>query len=241
MVFADKNLKERLNRCISRKGCVNDIHCRKEAENVLHEIMRRSRFNVEKIVAKLSAGGYEFVYPEDVLVFPLPNLKERIEQLERNGVFLPLSLKMWFEIVGAVNLMGSHSDWPVPAYLSNPLLEDREPWYTDPLVVEDSLLDDAFKNWQFRAQVVTEGSELPCRVEISPDASHKANISGGASYELSIQDPSVDTRLSNEPHDVNFVDYLRIAFSWGGFPGTETIKEFPKRFITELQDGLLPI
>ena len=48
----------------------------------------------------------------------------------------------------------------------------------------------------------------------------------------------MDALLENERHSLLFVDYLRLAFQWGGFPGFETASKTPKEF-EFLNDGLL--
>ena len=78
-------------------------------------------------------------------------------------------------------------------------------------------------------------------MEIAPDAFHKANVSGGISYEIRTDVPVIDTLFQNEPHGLTFVEYLRLAFEWGGFPGFEGIRDAPVGFIDELRRGLLPI
>jgi hypothetical protein len=240
IALTDADLKRRLESCIARPDCLSDAECKKEAADILSEIMKRALFNIKSIVARLAATGYVFRYPKRVHVFPLPHIDARIRNLEKQGVFVPLSLAAWFTQVGSVNLMGSHPDWKVPGYCSKPLPGDEEPWYTDPIVVEDGSLDEAYKNWKFQTKVIGDRSSPPV-IEVAPDAAHKANISGGASYEISILAPSVDTTLLNEPHGVAFIDYLRIAFAWGGFPGVEKESDFPRSFIEELTAGLLPL
>jgi hypothetical protein len=67
-------------------------------------------------------------------------------------------------------------------------------------------------------------------------------VSGGASYEMSLAQPVpvVDTILRKEPHNVYFVEYLRIAIGYGGFPGVAGIPGFPMNIIHDLRQGLLP-
>ena len=56
---------------------------------------------------------------------------------------------------------------------------------------------------------------------VAPDALHKANISGGDPYMIAVPAPVADAPLEGYAHDVTFVEYLRIAIGWGGFPGWE--------------------
>jgi hypothetical protein len=61
------------------------------------------------------------------------------------------------------------------------------------------------------------------RICIALDAYHKAEFSGGAPYELALPDARADGELLNERHGLFFVDYLRLAFRWGGFPGYDGV------------------
>jgi hypothetical protein len=81
--------------------------------------------------------GYVFRYPEQAHVFPLLDLDKRIEALEKHELTLPLLLRLWFELVGSVNLMGTHPKWSSSAYSTSDFSDETELWYTDPLVVED--------------------------------------------------------------------------------------------------------
>jgi hypothetical protein len=79
-------------------------------------------------------------------------------------------------------------------------------------------------------------------LSISPDEFVKAEISTGSSYEILVPNLAVDSILKNEWHNSTFLNYLRIAFRWGGFPGFERYPEQlrPGEAIAFLTDGLLP-
>ncbi len=246
--LVDSDLKLRLDKCLMKGDCLALPHVKDEAEEVLTEIMERARANVQIVVRRLSEIGYRFRDTRRKHVYPLIGIDERLSKLEANGVFVPISLKAWFRLVGSVNLMGSHRDCVVQGQrlYNKPGRHDGtnvryRPEYTDPLVVEDVFLDETFENWRFRLENSSGSILEPCYIEIAPDARHKENVSGGAGYKMSLAQPTIDTVLHNEPHNVNFVDYLRIAFWWGGLPGAEFIPEFPMSMIEELRKGLLPI
>jgi len=74
---------------------------------------------------------------------------------------------------------------------------------------------------------------------IAPDALHKADHSGGEPYEIAVPDLRADGEVRNEPHDLFFVDYLRLCFRWGGFPGWEAAGSAAPRELEELRAGLL--
>ena len=71
------------------------------------------------------------------------------------------------------------------------------------------------------------------------DRSKVGRLSGY--YCIRIPNAAVDAPFDNEWHETNFVNYLRKAFEWGGFPGWERDKNPPRDTIARLTEGLLPI
>ena len=63
------------------------------------------------------------------------------------------------------------------------------------------------------------GDDPPYRLPVAPDFYHKADVSGGAEYWIRVPDGSADPAVVDEPHGVTFVEYLRVCFAAGGFPG----------------------
>jgi hypothetical protein len=61
----------------------------------------------------------------------------------------------------------------------------------------------------------------PCNLDLAPDCLHKANISGRAPYGIELPYLGADPVFVHEEHGLAFVDYLRLAFRWGGFPRLE--------------------
>jgi hypothetical protein len=57
---------------------------------------------------------------------------------------------------------------------------------------------------------------------------------------IALPAPVADARLEEEPHDVNFVDYLRIAIAWGGFPGWEQAGANRPAELDHLRRDLIP-
>jgi hypothetical protein len=74
--------------------------------------------------------------------------------------------------------------------------------------------------------------------EIGPDAICKAHRSG-QSYVITLPSVGMDALLENERHGLSFVDYLRLALQWGGFPGFESVGQRPKE-VEFLSNGLPP-
>ena len=105
---------------------------------------------------------------------------------------------------------------------------------TDPLVVYG--LDEGIVELDEEAD--DEDDPTPTAVTIAPDDLHKANTSGGDAYEISIPDLRADGELLNERHSLLFVDYLRLSFRFGGFPGYDGAADVPAD-ISVVKSGLL--
>jgi hypothetical protein len=87
------------------------------AETVTAETMSRVRTNVELLVERLAAAGYELERPEEAHVPPRAALAEQIDELETRVGDLPLSLRGFYEVVGTVDLTQSSGQlvqWHLP-------------------------------------------------------------------------------------------------------------------------------
>ena len=186
-----------------------------DAYAVARETMRRAGGNVDRIIRRLRDIGYRFEHAPvsewvpnlAVHVPPAPDAGERIAHLEATAGMLPLSLRAWYEEVGSVSLMGRHPDWDPHAY-------------PDPLVVE------GLEGWEFEYECWQDAQEqdpeypYPFPLPIAPDALHKQNVSGGEPYGIDLPCAGADASLLFLwQEETTFVEYLRICFQWGGFPG----------------------
>ena len=144
---------------------------------------------------------------------------KRVQRLEKEAGVLPLSVRAFCEVVGAVDLIGRH-----------PILAPARGSVTpDPLVVAgiDELLSE-IGAWEDDDEVLA----------LAPDDLHKANVSGGDPYAIAVPDPKADGVLLNERHELLFVDYLRLCCRFGGLPGYEA-QENPPAEIEGLRRDLL--
>jgi hypothetical protein len=150
-----------------------------------------------------------------------------LDQVEKKlGGPLPISLRCWYEQVGAVNLMGYHSalnpkdirESPDPLVI-DPFMEAIQAWFGEDLEFEE------------------DGIELP----LAPDDISKAFQSGGEPYAIKLPERYADGLLLHERHDTTLVEYLRIVFQWGGFPGWELASKRPDKELDDLREGLLAI
>jgi hypothetical protein len=162
--------------------------------------------SIGKVVDGLNGCGFEFERPEDVFPGPEKGAAEAIRRIEREVGALPLALKLFWVQVGSVDLCGAHPGW-----------QGCE--YPDPLVVAPPSfavgeLEDFLADRENRLR-----HNYPYVVPIAPDFYHKARVSGGMFYNISVPSVADDPPLNDEWHTTTFVDYLETAIHWGGFPG----------------------
>ena len=176
----------------------------------------------------------------DANVFSPPSQEEtaRLRDLENKGMFLPLSLRGWFEEVGDVNLSGAH---PSLCFWED---ENFPGIYADPLMVSLDHFMFELEGWLEEreagedpepiAPVIGLDAQLKARLAIADDL-----LDDG--YTIELPDTTADAPFAGEPHRTSFVNYLRIAFRWGGFPGWERQPKRPEKELKFLTEGLLPI
>ncbi len=142
---------------------------------------------------------------------------------------IPLALQVWHASVAGVNLVGLHPE------LAPPGLE------TDPLFIAPlRSVTDAALVWEEQHPV--KEIRPPFQMPVSPPARVKAgNSAGGAPYAITLPNAALDALVENEPHHLTFVDYLRLAFEWGGFPGCADLSGDPPRLISRLKERMLPL
>lgn len=183
----------------------------RESRAIIAETMRRARHNVELLVEALPTLGYRFEHPDRVHVPPPPGLAEQLDGLERTIGVMPLALRAWLEQVGTVDLVGTHPEWPLRK--------------SDPLQV-DGDVDYWRSEFELRTEDGLIGPDEPFLVELSADALHKADISGGPPYGVAVPNPGVDGLLYGEWHQTTFMTYVRIAFRYAGFAGYDYPDDF---------------
>jgi len=194
---------------------------------------------------------------------PSSKVADEIAEIEEwAGSPLPLSLRAWCEIVSSVSLVGTHpalsfqAEAQTPMMFINPdfhrdaagevaklraagvkattvLKTPPQPRLADPLEITCSL-------YQQEPYDEDEDEGLGRRLILGRDDELKAGISGlGELYGIKIPSSGADA-LFEDWHKTSFVNYLRIAFQWGGFPGCERYSKRPEKEIAHLREGLLP-
>jgi hypothetical protein len=200
-----------------------------DALAVAYETMQRVEANLRTVIARLKGIGYQFQtesMPDGsetpVHLPPKPGAQKLMRRLEKAaGGPMPLSLRAFYEVVGAVDLNGRHPSLsPRPCEVC-----------PDPLVVE--ALEVVMGNLR---EELEDG-----RIMIAPDEIFKMGDAGGDGYAIEVPDLRVDGELLNTSYGDNlfFVDYLRLCFRWGGFPGwRDAVGDVPPE-IEGLSQGLV--
>lgn len=210
-------------RCLGDR--VRDPEHAEGAEAVVREAMKRVRANVETIIGRLRESGYRFGDPWSQggasvpLALPDAHTPVFVAALEKRFGPLPLTVRAFIEIVGDVNLMGTHPSWPTEL-ISDPLVVEFEckswPGSSADRTSMLAYFEDEHDSWS-----EDEGlSDAPFCLDVAPDALIKANLSGGQPYGVLVPDASVDAMFRFDGGVIlPFVEYLSLAFRHGGFVG----------------------
>jgi hypothetical protein len=153
-----------------------------DALAVARETMRRVRWNIETLIPRLTAAGYQFGYGwldvgdhdfalSQPAVFSPPSAETRrlIMELEKAAGPLPLSLRAFYAVVGSVNFVGTAPKrWRFD--------EQADPLYV--YAIEEAVAE--YAEWKVAAQAGAAqggpGDPGPFRAPIAPDYRHKYNI-----------------------------------------------------------------
>jgi len=185
----------------------------------LFNLFKRGQDNLAEQVATAKRTPRDYTVRAHVP--PNAQVHKQIARLEKVAGALPLSLRVFYEVVGSVDWIGTH---PTLAPADSGICPDPLVVYSIEEVLEE--ID----------QGLEEGDGL---VTIAPDELHKADTSGGDPYQMVIPDLRADGELLNERHQLFFVDYLRLCFRFGGFPGYEGLDRGIPAEVASLPEGLL--
>jgi hypothetical protein len=192
-----------------------------DIQNVLIETFNRVAFNLNVIFSELKKLNYAFKSEfqcnlDRPLLAPLPNTHKLLIELEeavKDFGYIPLSLRLFYEIVGSVDFGWDYENKPELLWSC-----------ADPLQINS--LDDlvsyvADGDWAtYMEEGLDTGDSLDAYLEVAADYLHKDNISGGPPYSIQItREPSIDSLFLNEGNETTFIGYLRICMENCGFPG----------------------
>ena len=205
-----------------------------EVRAVVDETVDRIAANARRLVALLEAEDYEF---EDAPLRPSPaTLRTDLARVGRMCGDPPYLLRRLWEMLGGVDLRGTHPGWRGTGFAGR---GHGEIWATDPLVIEPLDFASAEADFGCWLELRRERSIGPFVLTIGADALHKSNISGGVPYGILTPSDPVEGRLRLDQGVVEpFLDYLRRVFQWAGFPGLEEVKDPPLEMVARWCEGL---
>ncbi len=214
---------------------------------VAREIMKRVRSNLELLIPRLHTLGFQFgkgfwqefddlsaqekatIEKEiPILGTPTSETSTRVGLLEQLTGPLPLSLRCWYEEVGSVNLIGLFPDSDTRNFSS------EYGCILDPLFIYPVDIALQMVTRHTESGVWQRDSTLP----LSPDNYYKYGYSGSGAYTVNLPCKAFDAPLLLEKHCITFVNYLRLCFQWGGFPGLETENRLTSEEMHFLTQGL---
>jgi hypothetical protein len=227
-----------------------------DALEVSRETMRRVRYDIELLIARLEQIGYQFGYAwadkrladkikqePPLLGNPQPDIKERLDRLEQAGAVLPLSIRAFYEIVGAVNFVGArtramdifeYGDAGITDQDQNLIPhidEDIDALYV--LELDPALTPEAFRNWQLNERA-------PYTLPITRSAQSKYFISAGGASLINLPNLDADVRMFlGGSYGTTFVEYLRNAIRNGGLPPRGDVQVLEDKTIAYLTRDLL--
>jgi hypothetical protein len=158
------------------------------------------------LVRRLTERGFQFQRPGQVLPGPEGSAPQAIARIEREVGVVPLALKLFWLEVGSIDLCGYHPAWKGCEY--------PDPLQVYPPSIAIKELDEFLSDRDERLRC-----DFPYCVPIAPDFKHKAGVSGGMWYSVTIPAVADDPPLSDEWRRTTFVGYLEAALQWAGFPG----------------------
>jgi hypothetical protein len=212
---------------------------RMEALALGHETMKRVAQAADVVANRLAKRGWQALsgalrttpHRED------SRIVARIEAI--TGAPLPPSLLAFWEVVGGIDFVWNYQQRAAPPDLDVGVDLDQ----MDPLAVEPPrTVSYLFEEWEDACSGVDAELIDPFHLDLAPDYLHKADISGGAPYGIELPFAGADPVFVNEAHELPFVDYLRLAFRWGGFPRLERHADRPdvQAFVAEMSRDLEP-
>ena len=219
-----------------------DGEFRDEVTEVAEAAMRRVAHNADLIAERLRALGWQALLAvhHDLRTQPKPGDQEVFARIaEITGAPIPPTLLAFWRIVGGINWV-----WDYDASVAQPNLG-----FELPPEEHDVLCVDApggvmylFKEWIDQKERSDPELVHPFRIDLAPDYLHKANISGGSPYCVEVPFLGADPLFADERHGLPFLDYLRLAFRWAGFPGLDRHAGRPdvRDFVTRFGKGLIP-
>jgi hypothetical protein len=212
-----------------------DGELREQVMEVADATMQRVAHNADVIAARLQSVGWQAQKYQGLRTPPNPGDEAVFARIaEISGAPIPPTLLAFWRRVGGINWVWDYDSGDQPAVPDFSL----PPEELDALCVHaPSVITYLLDEW------IDQGhTERPFCIDLAPDYLHKANISGGNPYCIEVPYLGPDPLFADERHELPFLDYLRLAFRWAGFPGLERHSALVgvRSFVASFTKDLLP-
>jgi hypothetical protein len=212
---------------IARGSEVSHEPLRSEAISVCEEIVRRAQLNLRTLHARLLELGYDFADPENALVDASPNADANIETVGRELGVLPLIARKWYTTLASVNFCQSENQRVYRQAVRPPAGPDIFGLGSHPVLIFQSLTTCRQQLQQMTIERQEHVLQMKENVWERPYETNRIRhflpLGGWASncepkgFRLPCE--AVDGVIYDDGDgDTYFVDELRLAFQWGGFP-----------------------
>jgi hypothetical protein len=200
---------------IARGAAVRHEPLRSEAVSVCAEVVRRARLNLRTLHDRLLDLGYEFANPEGALVDAPPGAESDIGDVERELGMLPLIARQWYATLTSVNFRQAEEQLVYREAARPPTGPDVFGLGSHPVLIFQSLTCCRQQLQQF----AIEREKPSAAGEARPFLPLGGWASNCEPKGFPLPCEAVDAAIYNDGGgDVCFVDELRLAFRWGGFP-----------------------
>jgi hypothetical protein len=221
---------------LRQRGSLGD-QARAEAQAVAKLTMRRVRQNAEMLTSRLAARGWR-AHSGSLLVAPTDADTDAILTIvETTGAPIPPSVHGFWTIVGGIDCVWDYRyDSDAPDLGVGVQMDEMDPL----CVYSASETATDLEAWtEMRADFPPDHA---ASLYLAPDYLHKANISGGDPCGFDPLFRGADPIFTDEEHELPFIDYLRLAFRWGGFPRIERHRGRAdvQAFVREMTAGMIP-
>jgi hypothetical protein len=214
---------------------------RREVLEVAEAAMRRVAHNADLIAERLRAVGWRALLAKyaDLRTPPKQDDQAIFSRIaEISGAPVPPALLAFWRFVGGINWVWDYEMNGQPDLgFELPSMEH------DALCIyPPATLTYLLKEWIHQKEGCHPDLLHPYRIDLAPDYLHKASYSGGSPYCVEVPFLGADPLFADERHELPFLDYLRLAFRWAGFPGLDQHADRPdvQDFVARFGQGLIP-
>lgn len=240
---------------------VRDEPLSADALTVCHEIVRRAKANLCILRERLTDLGYQFANPSATLVDADPDSEVAIREVEAEFGTLPLIARAWYGVFASVDFTQAEEQRVCRGPIHPPMRLDVSGLGSHPVLLFQSL-DGCRKMWhelRAEAEEYEQDSGATGRRPEKLFAYRRFLPLGGWASNCEpkgfpVPCPGVDAVIYNDGGGgTTFVDELRDAFRWGGFPFWRRSLDSPRyhspqeyrpdfaKVLPILRDGLLDL